>query len=61
MEIKNSTEQFRRECEARWVLSLPKPKRKPWLNGIGEKRGRAAQRYLEEEVIRQHKMKKEAA
>lgn len=55
----DAIEQRRRECEARWVLGLPKPKRKPWLNGIGEKRGRAAQKYLEEEVIRQHRLSKE--
>lgn len=55
------TEQRRRECEARWVLSLPQHERKPWLNGIGEKRGRAAQRYLEEEVIRQFRLQKGAA
>ncbi len=54
------TEQRRRECEARWVLSLPKPERKPWLNSIGEKRGPEAQKYLEAEVKRQFRLKKEA-
>lgn len=52
-------EQFRRECEARGVLKLPKPQRKPWLNSIGKVRGKAAQEYLEEEVIRQHRLSKE--
>lgn len=62
MSLKNSeVEQFRRECEARWVLKLDKPKRKPWLDSIGKKRGKAAQKYLEVEVIRQHKLIKERA
>lgn len=55
------TEQRRRECEARWVLGLPKPQRKPWLDSIGRIRGLEAQAYLEEEVIRQHKLKRETA
>ena len=55
------TEQYRRECEARWVLGLPKQDRKPWLNSIGERRGKDAQAYLEEEVIRQYRLMKEAA
>lgn len=54
-------EQFRRECEARWVLGLPKPQRKPWLDSIGKRRGPEAQAYLEAEVVRQHRLKKEAA
>lgn len=53
------TEQRRRECEARHVLSLPKPERKPYLDRIGKRRGHAAQKYLEEEVVRQFKLKKE--
>lgn len=55
------TEKFRVECEARGVLQMPKEKRKPWLDSIGKVRGKAAQEYLEEEVIRQHRLKKEAA
>lgn len=57
----DAIEQYRLECEARHVLSMPREQRKPWLDSIGKRRGRAAQKYLEEEVIRQHKMKKEAA
>jgi len=55
------TEQFRRECEARHILKMPKPARKPWLDQIGKRRGAAAQKYLEDEVIRQHRLMKEAA
>lgn len=59
--VKNSTEQFRRECEARYVLAMPKDQRKPWLDSIGKRRGPAAQRYLEDEVIRQHGLMRERA
>lgn len=55
------TEQFRRECEARGVLEMPKEKRKPWLDSIGKVRGKAAQEYLEEEVWRQFRLMKEGA
>lgn len=54
-------EQRRRECEARYVLAMPKDRRKPWLNAIGKIRGLEGQRYLEEEVIRQHKLARGAA
>ena len=54
------TEQRRRECEARWVLSLPQHERKPWLDLIGKRRGLEAQKYLEAEVKRQFRLKKEA-
>jgi len=53
------TEQFRRECEARYILAMPKEQRKPWLDSIGARRGKDAQAYLEEEVMRQHKLRKE--
>lgn len=59
MEVKN-TEQFRRECEVRGVLKMPKDQRKPWLDSIGKVRGAEAQKYLEDEVIRQHRLMKEA-
>ncbi|MCZ4331082.1 hypothetical protein [Castellaniella denitrificans] len=52
-------ERRRRECEARHILSLPYGQRKPELDAIGRRRGKAAQRYLEEEVIRQFRLKKE--
>lgn len=53
-------EQRRLECEARHVLSMPYAQRKPELDAIGKKRGLEAQKYLEEEVIRQFRLKKEA-
>ncbi len=52
-------EQHRLVCEARYVLSLPHDERKPWLDAVGERRGKEAQEYLEAEVIRQHRMRKE--
>jgi hypothetical protein len=54
-------EQRRLECEARHVLSMPYAQRKPWLDAIGKKRGPEAQKYLEAEVKRQFRLKKEAA
>lgn len=53
-------EQRRLECEARHVLSMPYAQRKPWLDAIGKKRGPEAQKYLEAEVKRQFRLKKEA-
>lgn len=53
-------EQHRRECEARHILSLPYGQRKPELDAIGKRRGKAAQKYLEAEVTRQFRLKKEA-
>lgn len=54
-------EQFRHECEARHVLSLPFSERKPYLEGIGRKRGEVAKAALESEVRRQYKLSKETA
>lgn len=54
-------EQHRLACEARYVLAMPKEARKPWLNSIGKRRGPDAQAYLEEEVVRQHRLKRESA
>lgn len=53
-------EQRRRECEARHILALPYGQRKPELDAIGKKRGPEAQKYLEAEVKRQFRLKKEA-
>ncbi len=55
------TEQHRLACEARHVLAMPYHERKPWLDSIGKRRGKAAQKYLEAEVKRQFRLKKEAA
>lgn len=61
MTVKNSVEQFRRVCEARYVLAMPFDARKAWLDSIGRRRGKDAQDYLEEEVIRQHKIMRAGA
>lgn len=58
---RQQTEQHRHECEARHVLSLPFADRKPYLEGIGRRRGEAAKAALENEVRRQHQLRKEAA
>jgi len=54
--IRARVEQYRRECEARGVLRLPFDRRRPWLERIGKRRGEAGRKYLEEEVIRQHRL-----
>jgi len=56
----DAIEQYRLECEARHVLSMPREQRKPWLDSIGKRRGLEAQKYLEAEVKRQFRLKKEA-
>ena len=53
-------EQHRLACEARHILSMPYDQRKPELDAIGKKRGLEAQKYLEAEVKRQFRLKKEA-
>lgn len=55
-----TTEQFRRECEARRVLGMPFHERKPYLELVGKRRGQAAQAELEAETKRQHKTRKGA-
>ncbi|MCQ9618371.1 hypothetical protein L1889_18195 [Paenalcaligenes niemegkensis] len=56
-----STEQYRHECEARYVLSMPFNARKPFLELVGKRRGDAAKTALELEVRRQYRLSKEAA
>lgn len=51
----------RRECEARYVLSLPFDRRVPYLALVGRKRGADAQRELEREVRRQYAQRRKAA
>ncbi|MCX5592514.1 DUF7696 family protein [Alcaligenes endophyticus] len=59
--MKTQTEQHRHECEARYVLNLPFADRKPYLEGIGRRRGEVAKAALESEVRKQYKLRKEAA
>lgn len=54
-------EQYRKECEARWVLAQRFERRRPYLTLVGKRRGHAAQSELEAEVRRQYRMAKEAA
>lgn len=46
-----SSEQFRAECEARYVLAKPLAKRREYLDGVGKERGADGRKYLER-VIR---------
>lgn len=52
----NSTEQHRRECEARWVLKRfgDKAERQKHYQRVALKRGKAATDYMIEEVKRQY-------
>ena len=59
--IDTGSEEWRWQCEARHVLSLPFDKRVPYLNFVGRKRGVHAQQYLEAEVRRQHATRRKAA
>ena len=50
------TEQWRMECEARHVTNMPTLKdRRGYLERIGIKRGQAARKQLEQEILRQWK------
>jgi hypothetical protein len=60
-EIDTGSEAWRRQCEARHVLSLPFDRRVPYLNLVGRKRGIEAQQYLEQEVRRQFAKRRKAA
>lgn len=51
--VDTSGEDWRRQCEARHVLSLPFDRRVPYLALVGRKRGADAQRVLEAEVRKQ--------
>ena len=55
----NMTEQYRLECEARHMLTLPLIQRRKELKEIEEFRGVKAVEYLKEEILKQHKYKKE--
>lgn len=49
-----TSEAWRLECEARYVLSMPKEQRAPYLRRVGQNRGKAARERLEAEVRRQY-------
>ncbi len=54
------TEQFRKECEARHVLTMSRQRRKAYYQGVKEKCGAAAEKELIAEVRRQYKMREKA-
>ena len=53
------TEEWRRICEARYLLTLPLTQRRKELNEIEKFRGIGAVEYLKQEILKQHKYKKE--
>lgn len=55
-----TSEAWRLECEARHVLSMEKSLRGPYLELVGEHRGKAAREKLEAEVRRQYAAGKKA-
>ena len=55
----NMTEQYRLECEARHMLTLPLTQRRKELDLIEKQRGIGAVEYLKQEILKQHKYKKE--
>jgi hypothetical protein len=51
--VTNDSEEFRRQCEARYVIKMDKERRKAHYIGVEKKRGRAAMLELWEEAKRQ--------
>lgn len=52
------SEEWRMECEARYVLSIPKEHRKNYLADVESKRGKESREQLEKEILRIWKDKK---
>lgn len=52
-----ASEQFRAECEARYVLSKPLAQRREYLRGVEEHRGVAGREYLERVILSEWKKK----
>ena len=52
------SEEWRMECEARYVLSIPKDKRKLYLADVETKRGKEPRELLEKEILRLWKKNK---
>ena len=56
------SEEFRAECEARFVLGLPtKAQRREYLAGVAEHRGRPARVRLESLVLKVYEARKAGA
>jgi len=54
--VRARVERYRRECEARWVLRLPFAERRPYLASTVVHRGQAGRQYLQDDVVRQHRL-----
>lgn len=54
-----SSEEWRLECEARYLLSLSLEDRRRMLDGIGKKRGNAELERLKKEILGQFNQTKE--
>ena len=52
----DNSPEFRRQCEARFVLKMSDGKRQAYYRGVEEKRGSAAAHELVAEVKRQRKL-----
>ena len=57
--IDTYSEEWRRECEAREILTWSLDKRRKHLALVGDKRGWQARAYLEEEITRLWKLQKQ--
>lgn len=57
----NTPEDWRRECEARYVLRLPFDQRRPYIELVGRRRGKEAQEALGLEVEKQRELIRAAA
>jgi hypothetical protein len=55
----NLTEEHRKECEARFALSMPLQARRLYLSDVESKRGKPARLELESEMITQWTKKKQ--
>lgn len=56
-----ASEEFRAECEARFVLGLPFRKRREYLDGVEQKRGKRGREYLERVVLKEFEKRKTPA
>ena len=54
----NCSEEYRHECELRYIIKLPLQNRRKYLALVGERRGIEAQRKIEADLIEIWKEKK---
>lgn len=59
--VRRDAEQWRHECEARYILSLPFHLRRQYLADIEAKRGVEASDALKDTMMKMHALKKAAA